>query len=405
MFKGIIDTTLRDGQQSPLMFDSKKYRFSVEEKKKLVAGLVNLGITHIEFFSPVVSDIEYRDFLEIKQHIASITNKKIMLLAHCRCSTKDIEKAIEAGFDGLHLYINGTQKAHAYGYNKKKQEVLDQAVDTISAVRNAFPKLYLRFSIEDAFRTTRRDLYSFFDPLHAYVNTIGIPDTVGVATPELVSVIIADIKKRYKNVDVECHFHNDRGYALINTMTAIQAGAEYVDGSIWGLAERSGIASITGILLNLHHTNKRLSNRYNLDLSYPLNVLMGSILKMQVPYNEPVSVTNRTHIAGVHHKAVLNHKKIYEAHSLEHFGVTKNQLLLGPLSGWNLIFYFLREVGNYELTIEQAKKITHDFKDQTLKIGKRFKPEILLFELAEKYALVKTAVPLDYELKRIENLN
>jgi len=53
-FKGIIDTTLREGQQSPLLFDSRKYRFDLEDKKNLVNALIRLGVSHIEFFSPRV---------------------------------------------------------------------------------------------------------------------------------------------------------------------------------------------------------------------------------------------------------------------------------------------------------------------------------------------------------------
>ncbi|MEK7097145.1 MAG: pyruvate carboxyltransferase, partial [Patescibacteria group bacterium] len=60
-FKGFIDTTFRDGQQSPLMFDSYKYRFTIEDKKNLIYGLIQLGIKNFEFFAPNVSKSEARD--------------------------------------------------------------------------------------------------------------------------------------------------------------------------------------------------------------------------------------------------------------------------------------------------------------------------------------------------------
>jgi len=403
MFKGIIDTTLRDGQQSPLLFDSYKYRFTLEEKKSLINGLVNLGIRHFEFFSPVVSEIEKKDFYEIKKYIQAKKIENIWLLAHCRCNSKDINEAINAGFDGVNLYMNGTRTAHKHSYGKSKADVVGHIVNTISRLRKKYPHFYIRFTIEDAFRTPLSDIYEIFDLIYPLVNTFGIPDTVGIATPEIVKKRVRGLKKRYPNVDFECHFHNDRGFALINTVTAIVEGVEFADASIWGLAERSGIASLTGVLLNLYQTNKKYTKDINLDLCYPLNVLMGSILNWQVPYNEPVSVTNRTHIAGVHHKAVLSQKKIYEAHNLDKFGVTNNQLLLGPLSGWNLIYYYLKEVAYFDISIDQAKQITKEFKNSAELINKKLRPENLLVEIAKKYNPSKINVNKKYLKWRIEN--
>lgn len=405
MFKGIIDITLRDGQQSPLLFDSYKYRFSLNDKKKLVSGLINLGVSHIEFFSPSVSKIEKSEFIEIKNYIKSLTKRKIYLLAHCRCVDQDIREAIDAGFDGLNLYMNGTKIARKYGYKKNLSQLRAHIKKTIKKIRDENPKIYIRFSIEDAFRTPLKDIYSIFDDLYGLVDTFGIPDTVGLATPDSVRERITSLKVRYPKVDLECHFHNDRGFALINTITAIQSGVHYADTSIWGLAERSGIASTTGVLLNLSKLNKKYVKGYNLNLCYPINVLMGSILKMQVPYNEPVSITNRTHIAGVHHKAVLNSAKIYEAHHLESFGVTKKQMLLGPLSGWNLIYYYLREFEYFDISEDEAKDISRNFKNDSEKINRRLRPEQLLVQIAKKHKISKIHVEKKYFEKRVENLN
>ena len=103
-FKGVIDTTFRDGQQSPLMFDTHKYRFSLEDKKILAKGLIELGVDKFEFFSPVVSEIEREDFKKLSKYMRSI-RPNIMLLAHCRCHQSDVREAINAGFDGLNFYI------------------------------------------------------------------------------------------------------------------------------------------------------------------------------------------------------------------------------------------------------------------------------------------------------------
>ena len=77
---------------------------------------------------------------------------------------------------------------------------------------------------------------------------------------------------------------------------------------------------------------------------------------MLVPSKEPVSLTNRTHTAGVHQNAVLNDASTYEAHPLDLFGVSETEILLGPLSGWNIIHYFLKEIRYFEIDEATAKK-------------------------------------------------
>ncbi len=121
-FKGIIDTTFRDGQQSPLLFDTHKYRFSLEDKKLLIKGLIELGITHFEFFSPIVSKTEADDFIKIKTYVSLITDKKINFLTHCRCHFDDIRLALEAGFDGLNLYMGLSSHAQEFHYGKNLHE-------------------------------------------------------------------------------------------------------------------------------------------------------------------------------------------------------------------------------------------------------------------------------------------
>jgi len=403
-FKGCIDTTLRDGLASPLLYDSKKYSFSIEERKKIVESLVELGVRHFEFFSPVVGEEEERSFREIKKWVGNKKRgKKIYYLAHCRCCVEDIKAAIEAGCDGLNLYMGLSAKAQE-NYGKSFSEIVAIVEETIRKTREKYPKMWLRYSGEDAFRTPTKDLFYVYDKIAGFVNTVGMPDTTGMANPLMVAKMVKLMKKRYPRVNLECHFHNERGMALVNALWAIKAGAEYVDTSVWGMAERSGISSITGLLFNLYHLDKKLVADYELELCYPVNVLMASTLKMQVPYNEPVSLTNRTHVAGVHQKAVLSDKKNYEASSLEKFGVSREELLLGPLSGWNYIFYYLKEVENFLIDEAQAKEIVAKFKKRSGEMGPKCHPEKLLLEIVAEYGLSKVVVPEKYRERRMENL-
>lgn len=403
-FRGVIDTTLRDGQQSPLLFDSHKYRFHVEDKIMIFESLVRLGVRHFEFFSPVVSKAEFADVQTLQKHAKTITTDRISFLAHCRCHETDIRTALDAGFDGLNLYIgiNELARQHSHGFSMNR--ILAMVTELLERTRQEHPDTYIRFSIEDCFRTPLEDMYEVYDLVATFVDTLGMPDTVGSATPDQVKKIITALKTRYPDTALECHFHNDRGFALINALTAVQAGAEYIDTSVWGLAERSGITSVTGLLLNLFEENPEYVTQYNLALAYPVNVTMASILNWHVPYTEPVSLTNRTHTAGVHQKAVLSNKEVYENHQLDLFGVSTNQMLLEPLSGWNLIHYYLNEIAGVQVDPETTKEITHEFKQRVHLMGQKTTPEAVLRLIVAERNLTSRVTPPE-ALPRIENLN
>ena len=401
-FKGVIDTTFREGQQSPLLFDSRKYRFNLNDKKTIIKALIKLGVRNFEFFSPIVNTREEDEFRELKQYSESLVDDKLLFIAHCRCNENDIKKSLDIGFNGLNLYMSISNIAQKYNYNKSYRELKRIITNTIRDTKREFSDIYLRFSTEDAFRTDIDNIFDIYDEVSEYVDTLGMPDTVGIATPDIVEKRVRYLKERYPNNSIEGHFHNDRGFSLINALTAVENGMDFVDTSVWGMGERSGITSLTGLLLNLYLHDKELVKDYNLELCYPLNIEMGVILKMQVPYNESVSLTNRTHIAGVHQKAVILNNQSYEGINLNDFGVNRNKILLGPLSGWHAIYYYLNEILDYEVNEFIAREVSKIFK---VKISKDFSDSVdVLDELARKMNLRKRIVPEDENSRRIENL-
>lgn len=72
---------------------------------------------------------------------------------------------------------------------------------------------------------------------------IGLPDTVGCATPERYAAIISEVRRQAR-LPVHAHCHNDFGLALANTLAAVAAGASVVDVSVNGLGERAGNCSL-----------------------------------------------------------------------------------------------------------------------------------------------------------------
>ncbi|MDP2874482.1 MAG: pyruvate carboxyltransferase, partial [bacterium] len=132
--------------------------------------------------------------------------------------------------------------------------------------------------------------------------------------------------------------------------------------------------------------------------SYSLNVFLSSILGIQVPTTEPVSLTNRTHSAGPHTSAVIKNSCTYEGHDLSLFGVTERRLLLGPLSGRHIIKYYLTHVLNFvEVTDEIANDIAVEFKRRTGEIQNGKTPTKFLEEIAVNRQLARLSKPVSHE--------
>jgi len=281
----IIDTTLREGSQTSLLHDHFKYYFSQPDKIEITRALIICGIKFIELFAPIVSPRERDDFLAIRAVRDTLITQKgyTFLLAHVRCHPADIESAINAGFDGLNLYMGTSNLSQQSSHGKTLDQIVRRTRDLIEDVRKNHPHLVLRFSGEDAFRTREADLFRVFDEIVPLVHRIGTPDTVGVATPGAVVKRVQALRTRYPTLDLEGHFHDDRGFSLVNALEGIKAGMRYLNTTILGIGERSGITSMTALLFNLHVDREfdRLKG-YELRDSYPINVILASKLKKLV---------------------------------------------------------------------------------------------------------------------------
>ena len=391
----IVDSSLREGQQTSLLYDHYKYYFTTQDKQEIVRSLILYGVKFVEMFAPNVSSRECEDVQAIKAVRDELVVQKgyTFLLAHVRCHPKDVEAAINAGFDGLNIYFGTSPQSQAFNHGKTVDEIIASARTLLEDVHRNHPELTLRFSGEDAFRTPLDSLLRVYDPLVEYVDRLGMPDTVGVARPPVVTSRVRELRERYPHTPLELHFHDDRGLALMNTIEAILAGAQFVDTTLLGIGERSGITSMTSLFFNLFIDQQYdYLEGYNLRSSYPINVTMADKLKTLVPPKEPVSLTNRTHTAGVHQGAVLNDSISYEAHPLDLFGVSEQDILLGPLSGWNVVHYFLKEINYFDIDEDTARQVTAHFKDSSSQLNGDISAADLLLRIAKEEFHLKQIV-------------
>ena len=129
----IIDTTLRDGQQTSLLHDHHKYFFTRADKEEITRALIIYGVKFIELFAPLVSPQEREDWNALRAVRDSLITQKgyTFFLAHVRCHPRDVESAIDAGADGLNFYIGTSAESRAFNHGNDLDTIVKKAATLV----------------------------------------------------------------------------------------------------------------------------------------------------------------------------------------------------------------------------------------------------------------------------------
>src|SRR5438270_1526603 len=309
----ILDSTLREGEQFTSAF------FDLEQRLKIARLLDAVGVTFIEIPSPVVSSETQRTV-----HTLCELGLRARVVAHVRCVEADVQAALDTPVFGLNLFYGTSAELRAFSHGRGIEQMLGDAVPLIRLIRST--GRYVRFSAEDAFRSDLVDLLTVFDAVvEAGVQRIGLPDTVGIATPRQVEQLVRLCAERYPQVGIEFHGHNDTGCAIANTVAALEAGADCLDVSVMGIGERNGIASLSGLIAQLYIHYPELLEAYDLTQLVQLDRFVAEVLHLPIPFNAPITALSAfTHRAGIHTKAVLNNPRTYEVLNPADFGLVRH---------------------------------------------------------------------------------
>jgi 2-isopropylmalate synthase len=191
-------------------------------------------------------------------------------------------------------------------------------------------------------------------------------DTVGHSTPDGARAVVRFVKSIIEeeggNIRLDWHGHQDRGLGVINSIAAIQGGADQVHGSALGIGERVGNTPIDQLLVNL-----KLMGWIQNDLSRLGEYCQTAsrICDWAVPYNYPVFGRDAFRTAtGVHAAAVIksykkgNHRLadiVYSGVPAGEFGL--EQIIdIGPMSGKSNVIYWLEKRG-IDATEERVNRI------------------------------------------------
>jgi 2-isopropylmalate synthase len=372
----VLDTTLREGEQTPGVY------FDVHIKVAIAELLDEIGIDIIEAGHPMVTEEIHHSVQEIAgRHL----NAKIG--AHARSLKTDVDLALECGVQFLGIFYCVSDE-RLNDHSKNLNQALQQISDVITYARTQNPDLTIRYTPEDAVRSPFENVVNAAAAaVTAGANIISIADTTGFMIPgtknnmfDYVQRLKSKLAQENLNPMIAVHCHNDRGLALANALDGIRGGAEIIDASVLGLGERAGIvdlATLLAILVQDFHA----ATRFNLKRIPDLYRLVSKYSRVPVPVNFPVTGENAfTHCAGVHTQAALKNPLHYQSLDPEIVNRT-SKISLDHMSGLSAVLFSLNQIGATNLDREFALRVLNKVKS----VGQRGRT----VDLAELQYIVK----------------
>jgi 2-isopropylmalate synthase len=253
---------LRDGNQALIV------PMSIEEKIEMFNLLVSIGFKEIEVGFPSASQVEF-DFLRklVEENLIPedvtvqvLTQAREPLIKKTFESLKGAKRAI------VHMYNSTSTLQRRVVFRMDRNEIISLAVKGAQCIKSEADKIegadiIYEYSPE-SFTGTELDfaleiceaVIGVFQPSPEKKMIINLPSTVEMATPNVyadqIEWFCRHLKSR-ESVVISAHAHNDRGTAVAATELAIMAGAERVEGTLFGNGERTGNVDILTLAMNM----------------------------------------------------------------------------------------------------------------------------------------------------------
>jgi 2-isopropylmalate synthase len=353
----ILDTTLREGEQTPGVY------FDPHIKLKVVELLDQIGVDIIEIGYPCVS----RDIQRAITRIAPM-GFSARIGAHSRSLEADVKMAVDYNISFLGLFFCVSDE-RLNQYSKTLTQAVDQIAGVISYARREKPELTIRFTPEDTVRSQWNNVTTVVkEAVRAGADIISIADTTGYMIPGSKRNMYDYVKKIKDNLaaaelfpEIAVHCHNDRGLALANALDGYRGGAGIIDASVLGLGERAGIVDLATLLAVLN-ADFHLEGKWKLELLPELYQLVSKFSRIPIPDNFPIMGRNVfTHCAGVHSHAAIKNAYHYQSLEPQQFGRTSH-ICLDHMSGISAVNFLLHQIGETDIESDLARQVLETIK-------------------------------------------
>ena len=252
---------LRDGNQALII------PMSLDEKLEFFKALVKVGFKEIEVGFPAASETEYefcralieRDLIPDDVTIQVLTQSREHIIAKTFEALRGCKHAI------VHLYNSTSVAQREQVFRKSKQEIIDIATFGAKLCKEYREKTPGHFRFEyspESFTGTEPEfaaeicnaVIDIWQPTPEDKVIINLPVTVSHSMPHVYANQIeymCDHLHNRENLSISLHPHNDRGCAVADTEMGLLAGADRVEGTLFGNGERTGNVDIVTVAMNM----------------------------------------------------------------------------------------------------------------------------------------------------------
>lgn len=317
---------LRDGNQALAV------PMNVSQKLEMFDALVKCGFKEIEVGFPSASNTEFsfnRRLIEEKRIPDDVTIQ-VLVQAREDLIEKTVQSLIGAKQVIIHMYNSTSPAQRKYVFGKSKGEIIEVArngakliKDRLHRLTEGGTKVTLQYSPE-SFSATEVEfakeiseaVMDVWQPTPEHKMILNLPDTVEVAMPNVYADQIEWICTNIKNRDsliISLHTHNDRGTGTAATELGLLAGADRVEGTLFGNGERTGNLDIVQVAMNLymHGTDPKLDFSDMNGLIQMYERTTGMTVPARQPYSGELVFTA---FSGSHQDAIKKGLTGYDQH-------------------------------------------------------------------------------------------
>ena len=287
---------LRDGNQALIE------PMSLEQKLTFFKLLVDIGFKEIEVGFPAASDTEYqfmRALIE-RNMIPEDVTVQVLTQAREHIIKKTFEAVKGAPHAIIHLYNSTSVAQREQVFKKSKEEIMNIAVEGAKMLLNLANETEGNFSFEyspESFPGTEVDyaldvcnaVLDIWKPTASNKAIINIPTTVQIAMPHVFASQVEYFHKNLKyrdGVTISIHPHNDRGCGISDAELGVLAGADRVEGTLFGNGERTGNVDIVTLAMNMitHGVESGLDFSHVMKIREVYEELTGMKVHERTPY-------------------------------------------------------------------------------------------------------------------------
>ena len=409
---------LRDGNQA--LIDP----MSLEDKLKFFKLLVKIGFKEIEVGFPASSDTEYNFIRALIERDMIPNDVTIQVLTQARehIIRKTFEAVKGAPHAVIHLYNSTSVEQREQVFKKDKEAIKKLAVDGAQMLKNLADETEGNFTFEyspESFSQTEVDyalevcnaVLDVWKPTADRKAIINLPTTVQVAMPHVFACQVEYMHKHLKyrdNVVLSVHPHNDRGCGISDAEFGVLAGADRVEGTLFGNGERTGNVDLVTVALNMmcHGVDSGLDFSHIMEIREAYENFTGMKVHERVPYAGDLVFTA---FSGSHQDAIAKGMAWREAEERDHWTVPylpidpkdigrtydKDVIRINSQSGKGGVSYILKQNFGISVPKEMREEVGYMVKDVSDKAHKELTPDWVYHIFEDHYVNYKGIFSID----------